>query len=206
MAEHPDVERLRRALSLRGNSMLGPESIAQLEELLADDVVWHGAANEAGAASGKAEVASLWNEFAGNPDVDGVAVGDVYADGEHAAALLEVSVGGAGTVRQATIFHMSGGKIEALWGLPTDRAIADAAASGTSVTPHPNVATFLAAEEARQRSEFGPEDTATISRFLADGVVWHMGGQSEFAKAPPTNTVAEVVEKFKMFKQATGGT
>jgi quercetin dioxygenase-like cupin family protein len=32
-----------------------------------------------------------------------------------------------------------------------------------------------------------------------------MGGQSEFAQAPPTQSVDEVIQKFKMFKQATRG-
>ena len=146
---------------------------------------------------------ALWNAFG----QAGVEVGDVYADGEHAAGIVEVSTGAAGKVRQATIFHMNAdGKVAELWGMPSDSAIAAAVATGEPVPAHPNVATFLAAEEARQRSEFGPEDTATIGKFLADGVVWHMGGQSEFAKAPPTNTVDEVIGKFKMFKQATGGT
>jgi quercetin dioxygenase-like cupin family protein len=183
-----------------------PDDTAFLDGLFADDVVWHGAANDAGEARGKHDVLAAWNGFAraGGPSVE---VGEVYADGEHGAALLELSSDGGGTVRQATIVHMDAdGKIAELWGLPTDHAIAEAAAKGGPVAEHPNVATFLAAEEARQRSEFGPEDTATIGRFLADSVVWHMGGQSEFAKAPPTQTIDEVLGKFKMFKQATGGT
>ena len=86
-------------------------------------------------------------------------------------------------MRQALLFHTTPeGKVSELWGLPTDKAIADAGAKGEPVPAHPNTATFLAAEEARQRSEFGPEDTAKIGQFLADGVVWHMGGQSEFAR------------------------
>jgi quercetin dioxygenase-like cupin family protein len=207
VAEHPDVVRLRRALNARREATTSADDTALLDELFADDIVWHGAASGSGEAKGKADVIELWNAFAqaggGAPVIE---VDEVYADGEHGAALLEFS-SGAGTVRQATLFHMNGdGKVSELWGLPTDQAIADAAEKGESVPEHPNVAPFLAAEEARQRSEFGPEDTATIGRFLADGVVWHMGGQSEFAKAPPTSTVAEVLDKFKMFKQATGGT
>jgi quercetin dioxygenase-like cupin family protein len=207
VAEHPDVARLRRALNARLEATTSDDDAALLDELFADGVVWHGAANGTGEARGKADVIGLWNAFAkggGGPSID---VGEVYADGEHGAALLELSSDGGGKVRQAIIFHMDAdGKVAELWGLPTDQAIVEAAEKGEPVAEHPNVATFLAAEEARQRSEFGPDDTATIGRFLADGVVWHMGGQSEFAKAPPTNTVNEVLDKFKMFKQATGGT
>ena len=203
MSEHPDVERIRGALNARRAATPSDGDAALLDELLADDVVWHGAPNGSGDAKGKADVVALWNAFG----QAGVEVGEVYADGEHAAGIVEVSAGAAGKVRQATIFHMNGdGKVAELWGMPSDSAIAAAVATGEPVPAHPNVATFLAAEEARQRSEFGPEDTATIGKFLADGVVWHMGGQSEFAKAPPTNTVDEVIGKFKMFKQATGGT
>ena len=203
MSEHPDVERIRGVLNARGATAPSDGDGALLDELLADEVVWHGAPGRSGDARGKADVASLWNAFAET----GVEVGEVYADGEHAAGIVEISGGAAGKVRQATIFHMNGdGKIAELWGLPSDSVIASAIETGEPVPAHPNVATFLAAEEARQRSEFGPEDTALIAKFLADGVVWHMGGQSEFAKAPPTNTIAEVLDKFKMFKQATGGT
>jgi quercetin dioxygenase-like cupin family protein/ketosteroid isomerase-like protein len=208
VAEHPDVDRFRRALNARREAATSDDDVALLDGLFADDIVWHGAASGSGEAKGKADVIGLWNAFAkageGTPTID---VADVYADGEHAAALLELSVDGVGQVRQANIFHMnSEGKVAELWGLPPDRAIVEATAKGEPVPEHPNVATFLAAEEARQRSEFGPDDTATIRRFLADSVVWHMGGQSEFAKAPPTNTIDEVISKFKMFKQATGGT
>ena len=164
MAEHPDVARLRRALNARREAATNDDDAALLDGLFADDVVWHGAANDSGSATGKADVIGLWNAFAragaGAPSVD---VAEVYADGEHGAGLLELTVDGVGKVRQATLFHMSSdGKVDELWGLPTDRAIVDAAAKGEPVPAHPNVAIFLAAEEARQRSEFGPEDTATI--------------------------------------------
>ena len=75
---------------------------------------------------------ALWNAFG----QAGVEVGEVYADGEHAAGIVEVSAGAAGKVRQATIFHMNGdGKVSELWGMPSDSAIASAVATGEPVPP-----------------------------------------------------------------------
>ena len=80
---------------------------------------------------------ALWNAFG----QAGVEVGEVYADGEHAAGIVEVSAGAAGKVRQATIFHMNAdGKVAELWGMPSDSAIASAVATGEPVPAHPNVA------------------------------------------------------------------
>jgi hypothetical protein len=203
LAEHRNVGRLRRALEARRASAVTGEDRAVLEDVLADHVVWHGVEG----VSGKAGVIEHWNAFARRADSgSSIAVGAVYADGLHAAALLELSLEGR-VARQANIFHIDGnGRIAAIWGLPSEQAIVGSLASGRPVPEHPRLATFLAAEKARQRSEFGPDDVATIRRFLADDVVWHMGGETEFAKAPPTSTIAEVIGKFKMFKEATGGT
>ena len=92
MAEHPDVARLRRALNARRQATTTDDDVALLEELFADDVVWHGAANDSGDARGKADVIGLWNAFAKPGDrAPSIDVGEVYADGEHGAALLELS-------------------------------------------------------------------------------------------------------------------
>lgn len=208
MAEHPDVQRFRQALELRRRVALDSGDEVLLDGLFADDVVWHGAANASGETSGKTGVIGLWNAFAkqggGTP---GIEVGDVYADGVHAAAVLEFSAGDVGTVRQACIFHLSSeGKVSELWSLPTDSAIVAAAAAGTPVPEHRNLAPFRAAEEARQRSTFGPEDTAIIERFLADQVLWHFGGDSEWAEQAQPSSRDEVIAQFNMFSQATGGT
>lgn len=209
MAEHPDVERFRRALAVRNEAAPSADDVALLESLLADDVVWHGAPKESGGdATGRTEVMALWNAFAkSGGGAPGVEAEEVYADGAHAVALVEISADGSGKVRQAILAHMNPDrKITELWGLPSDRAIADAAGRGEPVPEHRNVAPFLAAEEARQRSEFGPEDMALIERFLADQVIWHMGGASEWTRQAQPSHREEVIQKFKMFKQATGGT
>ena len=54
MSEHPDVERIRGALNARRAATPSDGDAALLDELLADDVVWHGAPNGAGDAEGRA--------------------------------------------------------------------------------------------------------------------------------------------------------
>src|SRR5438105_5543716 len=80
MAEHPDVQRFRRALDARGSSTVDAETAELLDELFADDVVWHGA------ASGKDEVIAKWNALArnGGPAIE---VDEVYADGIHTVSV-----------------------------------------------------------------------------------------------------------------------
>lgn len=207
MALHPDVQRFRQALELRLRVAFDSGDEALLDGLFTDDVAWHGAANASGEASGKAEVIELWNAFAKQGGGATVAVGDVYADGVHAAAVLELTPTGVGAVRQASIFHMgSEGRCSELWSLPTDGAIMAAAAAGAPVPEHRNLAVFRAAEEARQRSTFGPEDTAIIERFLADEVLWHFGGDSDWAEQAQPSSRDEVIAQFNMFSEATGGT
>ena len=207
MAEHPAVESIRRALTARGQATLSDDDAAFLDSFLADDVVWHGAGGSGGEARGKAEVVALWTAVAtagGGALTAGVS--EVYSDGNHGAGIVQYSGGpGTGDVRQANLLHLKDGRATELWGIPTDAAIIEALAAGTPVPQHPNTATFLAAEEARQRSEFGPDDLATIRRFLGDEVRWYMGGQSTWAAVQPSS-FDEVITKFRMFKTATNNT
>lgn len=207
MAVHPDVARFTRALEARGSSTPSDDDLAFLDELFADDVIWHGAANGGGNdVQGKDQVVSSWNAFANQAGVSVTGASDVYADGVHAAGIVDYTVDGAGSVRQAHIVHLKSGKVTEVWGLPTDQAIAEAAEKKQPVPVHPNVEHFRAAEEARQRSVFDESDNAIIARFLADEVIWHMGGDTEWAQQPAASRRDEVIEKFLMFKQATGGT
>ena len=80
-----------------------------------------------------------------------------------------------------------------------DSAVAEALANGGVVADHPNAAAFRAAEEARARNTFGPEDMGHIERFLRDDVRWI----SPWGKGPESRE--EVVAQFNSFKEATGG-
>ena len=67
------------------------------------------------------------------------------------------------------MFHLNAeGKVTDVWSLPGNAAV-EAAGDGE----HPNVAPFRAAEEARARNTFGPEDMVHIERFLREDVQWH---------------------------------
>jgi ketosteroid isomerase-like protein len=209
MAEHPNVDRFRRALDARRRATLGSDDKELLEGLFADDVVWHGAANGAAeGVHGSDHVVALWNALAragdGAPRID---VGDVYADGSHGIAVLELSAGGAHghrAIAQGYVFHLNAaGKVTELWGLPTDRAIVDAFSAGAAVPEHRNLPLFRTAEETRQRNTFEPEDMANLEQFLREDVVWHGAGDSQWADGARGR--AQVIGLFQMFKQATGG-
>jgi NAD(P)-dependent dehydrogenase (short-subunit alcohol dehydrogenase family)/ketosteroid isomerase-like protein len=193
------AEKVRGALAARGRTSLEEDDAALLEDVLAHDVVWRGAANSQGVARGKQEVISLWNALAKNGA--GVEAGDVvYADGLHAVGVLELSADGNAPVRQANVFHAKDGKVTELWGLPADNAVLSAFANGSAVPEHPNTARFRAAEEARARNVFSADDLAAIAQFLRDDVQWI----SPWGPGPASRD--EVVAQFKSFNEATGGT
>ena len=188
------AEKFRTVLEARGNTELAEDDRALLDEAFAEDVVLHGAAGGAD-AKGKEQVASAWNALA---QAGQIAVGDVYADTSHVVGVVEVAAQG-GMVRQAAIFHLNDeGKASEVWGLPTDSAIASS--NGEPIPEHPNVATFRAAEEARARNEFGPEDIAAIERFLREDVRWI----SPWGEGPTSRQ--QVLDQFASFNEATGGT
>src|SRR5262245_15640524 len=94
VAEHPDAQRFRNALE--GTSP---------DELLTDNVVWHGADDGA--------------------DAPASAVKEVYADGVHTIARLERSADGR-SLDQAVVFHLDdSGNVTEAWKLPTDSQVAD---------------------------------------------------------------------------------
>jgi len=186
VAEHPDVQRFRRALEARTDP--------SVQDLFADDVVWHGA-GAGGDTRGKDEVVQQWGD-AGGPGLD---VKEVYADGVHTVGWLRRDDDGR-TVEQAVVFHMSDGKATEIWSVPSEREIADAVASGGGVPDHRNLPVFRTAEETRGRNTFEPEDLANINAFLREDVRWI----SPWGQGP--NNRDECIAQFKQFKAATGDT
>jgi hypothetical protein len=187
MAEHPDVQRFKRALEARTD--------VSVQDLFAEDVVWHGA-GFGGDARGKDEVVRLWAVS----DGPGLAVKEVYADGVHTVGWLERSEGGR-TLEQALVFHLGDdGMVTEVWSLPTDGEIADALAGGRSVADHRNLPVFRTAEETRGRNTFEPDDLANINAFLREDVRWI----SPWGQGPSNRD--ECIEQFKAFKAATGDT
>jgi NAD(P)-dependent dehydrogenase (short-subunit alcohol dehydrogenase family) len=190
------AEKFRKALEVRARPTLEEGDASLLDDLIADGAVWHGS------GTGKAELVSRWNTLAGSQAAAKVEVGDVYSDGTHVIGVLEIAgSNGHQPVRQATIFHLDDqGKASEIWSIPADSAVTDALASGQSPEEHPNVATFRAAEEARARNTFGPEDLGHIERFLREDVKWI----SPWGQGPTSRD--EVVAQFGSFNEATGGT
>jgi NAD(P)-dependent dehydrogenase (short-subunit alcohol dehydrogenase family)/ketosteroid isomerase-like protein len=197
------AEKFGRALTVRGQVTADDEDTALLADVFADDVVWHGAPGAPGeGVSGKEHVARLWNAVAREGGrAARIVEGDaVYADGTHVVGVLEVADDGT-TIRQANILHLNDdGKATEVWTIPSDDAVAGALGNGEPVPEHPNLVTFRAAEEARARNTFGPEDLASIERFLREDVKWI----SPWGQGPTSRD--EVVAQFDSFNEATGGT
>jgi hypothetical protein len=146
VAEHPDVQRFRRALEASTDP--------GVQDLFAGDAVWHGGGS---------------GDDASGPSLS---VKEVYADGVHTIAWLERGDDGR-TVEQVMVFHLDdGGKVTEAWSMPTDAAVADALASGGEVPDHRNLPVFRTAEETRGRNTFEPQDIANIEAFLREDVQW----------------------------------
>ena len=187
------ADRFRAALEAR-TSATPPAGV--LDGAFAANAVWHGAGADGADLTGVDAMASQWGVLAGSGDVRVV---DVFADDTHVVGIVEVSSGST-SVRQANLIHLGAdGKGTDMWGIPTDAAVVQALATGQAPPEHPNVSVFRAAEEARARNEFGPDDLAIIDRFLDPDVHWI----SAWGKGPENRD--QVVAQFEQFKQATGG-
>ena len=152
----------------------------QLGQLLTEDVVWHGTASGGGDTEGKDQVVAAWTS--GEP----LEVTDVYLDDLHIVALANVS----GAARQGIVMHLEDdGKVTQIWAMAPE---------------HPNLAVFLAAEEARARSQFDDADMTLIKRFFSDSPTWHMGGKTGWAQ--DKEGIDTVIGTFQGLKKATGGT
>ena len=116
MAEHPNATVIRRALD-----GFSSNDTAALEQLVADDVVWH-AIGLAEPTRGKAALRSSM----GDVDYEITAsTHDVLASDDHAVALTNAKATRAGRTleyRTAEIFHIRDGKITERWAFSDDTA------------------------------------------------------------------------------------
>ena len=124
---HPNEDLVRR-----GYEAFGTGDIATLQELFADDIVWHFPGNSpvSGDFNGKAEVLG-W--LAKNAELSGgtlrVEPHDVLANDEHAVGLIRVSAQREGRSLDdpsVQIFHIKDGKATEVWVHPSDQAASDA--------------------------------------------------------------------------------
>ncbi len=126
--EHPNV-----ALVRQGYDAFRSGDAARMNELLADDVVWHvgGKSKLSGTYRGKDEVMNLFATQAqilgGSPRVD---VHDIVGNDEHVIAIGTASVndpdGGTVEWQYANVFHVEGGKAKEVWGLANETSESDA--------------------------------------------------------------------------------
>lgn len=122
MAEHPNVARIRE-----GYEAFGKGDLAALNDLFADDVVWHvtGRNQLAGDYRGKEAVfgflARLMELTEGSLSND---LHAVLADDEHGVALL-FTTGHRGEVTMDTpathVFHFRDGRVTEFWGMAIDQ-------------------------------------------------------------------------------------
>ena len=123
---HPNEDLVRRGLAAFGTG-----DIATLQELFADDIVWHfpGNSQVSGDFKGKAEVLG-W--LAKNAELSGgtlrVEAHDVLANDEHAVALIRVTAQRAGKSLDdpsVQMFHIKDGKATEVWVHPNDQKASD---------------------------------------------------------------------------------
>lgn len=121
MAEHPNVTRIKD-----GYAAFAKGDFAVLNDLFADDVVWHvGGRNQLTRDyRGRDEVYGFFGKLLelteGSFHID---LHAIFADDEHGVALvvLTASRGGRSVeVNEAHVFHMRDGKVTEFWNASTD--------------------------------------------------------------------------------------
>ncbi|MEP6815385.1 MAG: nuclear transport factor 2 family protein [Marmoricola sp.] len=126
MTDHPNLDLLRR-----GYAAYGSGDLDTINELFADDVVWHVAGRSpiSGDYTGKEAVfgffARLQELSDGTSKVD---VHDLLANDEHGVVLVTESAARNGRSHEATathVFHLSNGKVTEFWDAQTDQYAAD---------------------------------------------------------------------------------
>jgi uncharacterized protein len=126
MSDHPNLELLRR-----GYAAYGSGDMDTINELFADDVVWHiaGRSPLAGDYNGKEQVFGFFGrlqELSGGTSK--VEVHDLLANDEHGVALVIESATRGGRSHQGNathVFHLRDGQVTEFWDAQIDQAAAD---------------------------------------------------------------------------------
>ncbi len=126
--EHPDVGLVRE-----GYEAFRTGNTQRMDELLADDVVWHvgGKSKLSGTYRGKQDVLALFGKqaqvFGGSPRVD---LHDIVGNDQHVIAIGTAKAddpdGGTVEWRFANVFHVEDGKAKEVWGLADETSTSDA--------------------------------------------------------------------------------
>ena len=126
MAEHPNV-----ALMRKGYKAFAEGDIATLNDLFADDIVWHvgGRSPLAGDYKGKQEVFTFFGKITeltgGTFKLD---IHDVLANDDHVVVLVNSSAkrnGKSLSDNGVHVFHVRDGKTVEFWGVESDQYAGD---------------------------------------------------------------------------------
>ena len=122
MAEHPNVARIRD-----GYAAFAKGDFAALNDLLAEDVLWHvnGRSQFAGEYRGREAVFGFFGKLMevteGSLRID---LHALFADDDHGVALAVTTASRGGRsveVREAHVFHMRDGKVVESWNASADQ-------------------------------------------------------------------------------------
>ncbi|MGB8362587.1 MAG: nuclear transport factor 2 family protein [Acidimicrobiia bacterium] len=126
MADHPNLERARVGYEAFANG-----DMATLNDVIADDVVWHNGGNSplSGDYVGKEAVFGLFGQIA--QETGGTfenEIHDMLANDEHGVALV-VTKGTRGDKtleeRSVHVFHMNDGALTEFWAFPENQSAFD---------------------------------------------------------------------------------
>lgn len=126
MADHPNLDILRR-----GYAAYGSGDLDTVNELFADDIVWHvaGRSQISGDYTGKEQVFGFFGKLqelsGGTSRLD---VHDIVAGDEHGVAIVSESAernGRSHTSRAAHVFHLRDGKVTEMWDAQVDQYSSD---------------------------------------------------------------------------------
>jgi mannose-6-phosphate isomerase-like protein (cupin superfamily) len=131
MAPHPNVQRLARGLELRNRLTLSEADQLELDELFAEDVVWHGGGKVFSSdTEGRDRVFELFRLFAQQSgETLQETILQVFADETHGVALAQLHAKRDDREmdwREIHLFLLNrDGKISDFWGIPEDQDAVD---------------------------------------------------------------------------------
>jgi len=126
MADHPNVELLRK-----GYAAYSSGDIEVLNDLFADDILWHVAGRSplAGDYKGRDQVFGFFGKLMELSDGTAkIEVHDLLANDDHAVALVTGTAtrnGASFTGQDVHTFHVRDGKVVEFWDSPVDQYAAD---------------------------------------------------------------------------------
>jgi ketosteroid isomerase-like protein len=130
MAEHPNATRVRRGLEARARGTFDAGDMAILNDVFADDVVWHSTGRGAiqQDVRGKDAVLGAWRSVAEQSgDSFRLEPGSIYGDDYHVIGVSRISARrGERTLdmSEVEVFHMTPeGKISDFWGIAEDEDV-----------------------------------------------------------------------------------